>query len=217
MGLNMKNRLGITITVELILLLISILFAVLWAMYPAKNYEPYLAISTVALAILEFIRRKMSAIDLSKAASFGKGEAIERAAEQVLVKPLPPAVSLECMPKISSITVRQIVDSINNAPPFQKAEMAEKYNGIIVEWTGYLKEASEDFRDKSSAKINLNVERERIIGCSFWTSVKVNDFPEIKTLPRMSAVRVRGVIESASGDGLSVTLKPINVEVIERA
>ena len=213
----MKNRLGITITVELILLLISIVFAVLWAMYPAKNYEPYLAISTVALAILEFVRRKISAIDLPKAPYFDEREKIERAAEQVLLKPLPPAVSPEYMQKISSITVRQIVDSINNAPPFQKAEMAEKYNGIIVEWTGYLKEASKDFRDKNSAQINLNVERDQNIGFSFWTSVKVKEFPEIKTLPRMSAVRVRGMIESASGGGLCVTLKPINVEVIERA
>lgn len=211
----MKNK-SIIILIEVFLLTASVFLALLWAAYPDKNYEPYLAISTVMLAVAEFIRRKFFAEE-SKSSfastndlpiSVGKDALQGELQEVVFTRPAPP---------ISSITVREIVDAINSAPPFQKADISKKYNGIIVRWTGFLRQAHEDYANKNCARVNLNVEKESIIGFSFWFVIKINEFPEIKTLNKMSEISVLGEIESASGDGLCVTLKPIKVEVVNRA
>jgi hypothetical protein len=116
---------------------------------------------------------------------------------------------------LSKITVKEIVEAINAAPPFQKDQIAKQYNGIKVKWTGYLKEAKEDYRDKESVRVNLNVERDEIVGYSFWFTVKVAKIPEIRALKRKSAICVVGEIVSASGEGLCVDLKPNTVEVVE--
>lgn len=116
---------------------------------------------------------------------------------------------------ISKITVKEIVESINTAPPFQKDQTAKQYNGIAVKWTGYLKEAMEDPRDKESVQVNLTINQETYIGDSFWFSEKVANFPEIRTLKRGSAVSVIGEILNASGPGLCVALKPISIEVLK--
>ena len=115
---------------------------------------------------------------------------------------------------ISNITVKEIVESINSAPPFQKEQIAKQYNGITVKWTGHLKEAMEDPRDKESVRVNLTINQDTYIGDSFWFSEKVENFPEIRTLKRGSAVSIVGEILSASGPGLCVDLKPIVIEVL---
>lgn len=115
---------------------------------------------------------------------------------------------------LSKITVKEIVESINSAPPFQKDQLAKQYEGIFVKWTGHLKEAMEDPRDKESVRVNLTINQDTFIGDSFWFSEKVANFPEIRTLKRGSAVSVLGEIQSASGPGLCVDLKPIAIEVL---
>jgi hypothetical protein len=115
---------------------------------------------------------------------------------------------------ISSITVKEIIESINSAPPFQKEQISKQYNGITVKWIGYLKEAMEDPRDKESVYASLTINKETYIGESFWLSEKLANFPEIRILKRGSAVSVTGEILSASGPGLCVTLKPIAIEVL---
>lgn len=117
--------------------------------------------------------------------------------------------------QLSKITVKEIVEAINAAPPFQKDQVAKQYNGIKVKWTGYLKEAKEDFYDKKSVRVNLNVKRDTIIGHSFWFTEKIAKVPEIRALKRDSAICVFGEILGASGEGLCVYLKPITVEVLE--
>lgn len=120
-----------------------------------------------------------------------------------------PAINL------SKITVKEIVESINVAPPFQKEQISKQYNGIKVNWIGYLRDVMEDPRDKECARVNLTINQDTFIGDSFWFSEKIVNFPEIRTLKRGSAVRVVGVILSASGDGLCVDLKPMAIEVLE--
>ncbi|MBA3014090.1 MAG: hypothetical protein FP815_03950 [Desulfobulbaceae bacterium] len=115
---------------------------------------------------------------------------------------------------ISNITVKDIVESINSAPPFQKEQIAKQYNGITVKWIGHLKEVMEDPRDKESVRVNLTINQDTYIGDSFWFSEKVENFPEIRTLKRGSAVSVVGEVLSASGPGLCVDLKPIVIEVL---
>lgn len=116
---------------------------------------------------------------------------------------------------ISNLTVEEIVTAINSAPPYQKDEISKKYIGIRVDWVGYLKDVMEDPRDKQKVKVNFNVSSQAIIGYSFWLSENPENFPEIRVLKRESPIRVVGDIESASGDGLCVTLKPISIGVIK--
>ncbi|KAB7619453.1 hypothetical protein [Alkalilimnicola sp. S0819] len=83
---------------------------------------------------------------------------------------------------LSKIKVNEIVDSINSAPPFQKEQTAKNFSGIRVRWVGYLKEASEDPRDKDSVRVNLTINQDTLIGYSFWFTEKVANFPEVRTL-----------------------------------
>lgn len=115
---------------------------------------------------------------------------------------------------LSKIRVKEIVESINSAPPFQTEQIAIQYKGIVVDLTGYLKEVMEDPRDKESVRVNLTFNQEIYIGNSFWFSEKLVNFPEIRTLNRGCAIRVIGEVQTASGPGLCVDLKPISIEIM---
>jgi hypothetical protein len=114
--------------------------------------------------------------------------------------------------RISEITVYEIIESINTSVPLMKEEMEKKYNGIRVKWTGYLRTA--EMNGDNKVRINMNVEKNSIIGNSIWFTENINKIPEIRTLPKDSKIIVLGDIISASGDGISVTLKPIEIEII---
>lgn len=116
---------------------------------------------------------------------------------------------------LTNITTKEIVDSINSAPPFQMEQIAEQYKGIFVKWTGHLKEVITDPLDKEAVRVNLSINQDTFKGDSFWFSEKVTNFPEIRSLKRGSTVRVVGEILSASGPGLCVDLKPISIEILE--
>lgn len=113
---------------------------------------------------------------------------------------------------ISKITVNEIIESINTSAPLMKEEMEKKYNGIRVKWTGYLKTA--ELNGDNKVRINMNVEKNTIIGNSIWFTEEINKIPEIKTLSKDSKIIILGDIISASGAGISVTLKPIEIEII---
>lgn len=116
---------------------------------------------------------------------------------------------------ISNLTVEEIITAINSAPPYQKDEISKKYIGIRVDWIGYLKDVMKDPRDKEKVMVNFNVSSQKIIGHSFWLSEKPENFPVIRVLKRESPIRVVGDIESANGDGLCVTLKPISMGMVK--
>jgi hypothetical protein len=59
----------------------------------------------------------------------------------------------------------------------------------------------------------MNVDKNSIIGNSIWFTEKINKIPEIKTLPKNSKIIILGDIISASGAGISVTLKPIEIDI----
>ena len=144
-----------------------------------------------------------SPTDKASVASYESESNIEQAAEH-------SASSL------SKITVKDIVETINSAPPFQQGQIAKQYNGIRVKWTGHLRKVMEDPYDRESVRVNLTINQDTVIGDSFWFSEKVAKFPEIRTLGRGSSVSVVGEILSASGPGLCVDLKPISIEVLNR-
>jgi hypothetical protein len=118
---------------------------------------------------------------------------------------------------LSPITVKEIVDTINREPPFQREELGRKYSGITVEWIGYLREIHEEFHDKRRIRVNLYVDPKRPSAYSFWFTREVAKFPEVRTLTTDSEVRVKGKILRASGTGMCVHLEPREIEVLRRA
>ena len=194
----MKNKL--LVVVELILGLIAFYFAILWIKYPDKNYEPFTVAPALISGLFEVARRLISKDNSSKAK------------EATVDSPDNNLVDNFDNKKISNITVNEIVNSINNSAPFLKDEMSIKYNGVRIKWMGYLKSATLIENDK--VNINCNVNKNDIIGKSFWFSENIQKIPEIRTLPEKSKICVLGDIISASGPGISVTIKPIDIEII---
>jgi hypothetical protein len=176
---------------ELLCLAATLLLAGLWVNNPTGNYEPYIALSTVGLGLLEFARRQ------SKVVSATQGHSADAASP-------------------SPITVEEIVDTINSAPPFQRAELSKQYNGVTVKWIGYLHQVENDFSAlPGHVRVRANVDNERVIGHSFLFSESVTRFPQVRTLKRNTRIEVLGTIVGASGEGLYVALKPITITVLE--
>lgn len=119
--------------------------------------------------------------------------------------------------KTSAITVKEIVNAVNSAPPFQKPKIAEQYNGLQVDWIGYLREVREDFRDQESVHVNLDVDQDMPIGHRISFAEKIEKFPEIRVLNQGSKIRIIGEIISASGDGLFVQVRPAVIDVLSHA
>ncbi|MEL4278647.1 hypothetical protein AAEH77_19120 [Shewanella xiamenensis] len=114
----------------------------------------------------------------------------------------------------TAMTVEEVIESINAAPPFQKKEISEKYIGLVFEEVGYLKKIDTDWNDKSKVRVNILLEKGRIVGHSIWFSTKLDEYPELKVLTKDSAIKVKGKLLSASAEGLSITLQPIKIEIL---
>jgi hypothetical protein len=115
----------------------------------------------------------------------------------------------------SPIGVAEIVSAINSAPPYQRDELSKKYNGVVVRWQGYLREARTSFHDSESVTVNLNIAPGKAVGNSFWFTEKLASFPDIKTLPVGAKLEVVGKIMGASGPGISVTIEPASIRVLD--
>jgi hypothetical protein len=174
--------------IEILMLIIGAIFALFWVRDPSGNFEPYIVVTGIILASIELFRRKKS--ERSSLVSDNTGE-------------LQPQINLEP----SDITVKQIIDEVNELPLFQKSQASENYSGIRVSWTGYLKRIMEDPRDKSKIRVNLKTEQDHISGYNFWFSVALEQFPEIKVLKENSAIQVMGKISSVTPEGLCVELE----------
>ena len=114
----------------------------------------------------------------------------------------------------TSVTVKEVIESINSAPPFQKKEVSEKYVGLVFESVGYLTKVDTDWNDRSKVRVNILLEKGSIVGNSVWFSTKLDEHPELKVLTKDSAIKVKGKLLSASGEGLSITLQPIKIEIL---
>jgi hypothetical protein len=112
------------------------------------------------------------------------------------------------------LDAREIVRTINGAPPFQQAELSHQYNGIDVDWCGYLKDARPDWEDKDSVRVNLALTPKIYSGETIWFTRKISAMPEIRTLKQGSKIRVKGKIIGASGPGIYVTVEATEVEVL---
>ena len=116
----------------------------------------------------------------------------------------------------ASLSVGEIVAAVNTAPPLQKSDVARNYVGIAIDWTGYLRSAEEEFQDPKLIRVNLVVDKADVVGDSIWFTIGRDEVPELKVLHKNSKLGVSGRIVSVSGPGLSVTVEPTQVRVLER-
>lgn len=115
------------------------------------------------------------------------------------------------------IAVKEIVETVRNAPPLQQKSAAENYVGLNVEWTGYLKSAEPEYNNTQSIRVNLNTNKDEVIGYSIWFKININTIPELRLLHEKSKIRIKGRINSVSVPGLNVDLTPSEVTILERA
>lgn len=185
--------------VEAALLLIALMLGGLWIKTPDGTYEPYLVFIGTILMVLEVIRRKCS-----------KKVPLENPpkSENKVTK-----LEGQTTFRVSEITVNKIIEEINSSPPFQKDSVSKRYDGLGVNWFGYLHNASPSDRDDNKVKVKLRTAESLMDSCYIWFDIKLADFPEIQVLEKGAGIRIKGEIIRASGEGLCVTLKPIEVVV----
>jgi hypothetical protein len=103
---------------------------------------------------------------------------------------------------MNKITVKEIVNYINNSAPFQRDDIAKNYLGIKVTWEGALWDIN-----KSSFKnirVKLNPEPDHFYGILF--EVPVEKYPQFKVAQRGDLIAVSGRIIKCSGAGMYVEL-----------
>jgi hypothetical protein len=110
---------------------------------------------------------------------------------------------------LSNLTVEAIADTINSAPPFQAKTVAQSFSGIRVHWSGFLHGVDPWTNSRHRIRVQLYTKRQ---GChSIYFDTTVSKHPEFKVLEDGTIVSILGIIESASGQGLYVHLKPIQI------
>lgn len=183
---------------EAVLLLIALMLGILWMKAPDGTYEPYLAFIGTILMVLEVIRRNRKKVSLENSIENG----------HVVTKPEDHTTF-----RVSEITVNEIVEEINSSPPFQKDSVSKRYKGLGVNWFGYLHTASPSYGDDNKVTVKLRTAENLMDSCYIWFDINLADLPEVQFLKKGSGIRIKGEIIRASGEGLCVTLKPVEVVV----
>ena len=194
---------------EILFVSIALILGTLWFFDSDGNYEPLVVVITLLIGSIEIYRRKIGV------------RKITDAPDNILTNPHSHPDDTKVTPgainepnKRSDISVEEIIKDVNSSAPFQKKTTAAKYNGLIVEWIGYLYEVTEYPDDKSKVSVNLLC-KDLLYAFNFWFAVDPQAFPDIKHLHKTSCLKVCGEIIRVSGGGLCVTLEPIDIEVLE--
>ena len=112
--------------------------------------------------------------------------------------------------EISDITVKTIIDDINNAPPFQRDTTSKNYNGIKVRWEGKLWNVEKLLFSnilKQTVRVIFHPISENL-NYSVLLRVNINQYPELKIAKRNSMIAAEGKIINCSGDGMYVEIEP---------
>lgn len=110
----------------------------------------------------------------------------------------------------SNVTVKTIIDEINNAPPFQRDTVSDNYKGIKVRWEGRLWNVEKvDFTNKSRQLVK--VEFHPIPGNLHYRvllQANIDEYPELRVAKRDSMIAAEGKIIRCSGKGMYVEIEP---------
>jgi hypothetical protein len=121
----------------------------------------------------------------------------------------PLAQGLEPIPHVPDLTHGQIAAAIAQAPPFQRNHVIELYIGIRVDWTMYLRHASEN-EGKISIRLSIEPGRMADVTCD----VDAHVYPQLRILHENAPLRVSGVISSWWAD--TATLTDVRLTILPR-
>ena len=108
--------------------------------------------------------------------------------------------------RISSLTVKHIIDQINESPPFQRDGIAHNYRGIKVKWEGKLWDVEKSFRMPSgNVRVDIKPEPDSL-NYSVLFDVPISKYPQLKIARRDDLIGIVGRITACSGTGMYVKL-----------
>ncbi len=119
------------------------------------------------------------------------------------------------IPEVSNITVKLIIDEINNSPPFQRNSVARNYLGIYVRWEGSLWEVKKlhtTTKGTQDVEVIIFTNPENLHYRAIF-KVNIDKYPNLKIAKRDSFVIVEGTIIHCSGEGMYVELDPKDLKI----
>jgi len=117
---------------------------------------------------------------------------------------------------VTDITVKQIINDIHNAPPFQQDSVSQNYNGLKVQWEGRLWEVKKvDFPHKLKKTVRVIIHPiSDNLHYSIIFNVNIDKYPDLKITKRDSLISVEGKIINCSSQGMYVEIEPSNLQFI---
>jgi hypothetical protein len=116
----------------------------------------------------------------------------------------------------SNISVKSIIDEINEAPPFHRDEVGKHFEGIWVKWQGSLwKVEKRTFSGEHNKNVMVEIHAlPDNLHYRMLIEVNINRYPELKIAKRGSQIHVEGKIVGCSGEGMYVKVDPIAMHFI---
>ena len=95
---------------------------------------------------------------------------------------------------ISKISMREIVEKIEAATPYQRNDIMRYHVGLKIDWAGNLSSVSDKKNNEFS--VTLKIPKKSEYPCGYVNfEVPANEHPQLKLLPENHPMRVAGIIE----------------------
>jgi len=109
--------------------------------------------------------------------------------------------------RISSITAKEVLNAVDDAPPLQRKSIENSYKGITVEWKAPFFHADEE--DDDLVRVMLSVAPGKFITFSVFLKI----YPELKVVREGRSITVMGRIQRCSSgrvylDSAQLTIHP---------
>ena len=113
--------------------------------------------------------------------------------------------------RIAPISLSDIRNAVDNAPPLQQKQIAQNYEGIFVEWDAKL--ASADMKEQETVWLLLKIDKAP--SHMFHCTVKLVDYKELGVMPKGAPIRVLGRIKEVRD--ISVELEEVQLFFLQGA
>jgi hypothetical protein len=104
--------------------------------------------------------------------------------------------------RVSTLSIDDILNTISNAPPLQRDQVAKNYIGLKIEWDTLFK--SGKLLDGDLIMLTLSVIDATAFGSIVWCKVPAKQYHELAILPKDSKVRIYGEIEKLESFGVDI-------------
>jgi len=115
--------------------------------------------------------------------------------------------------ELSTLTVKNIIDEIHNAAPFQRDEIAKNYHGIKVNWEGAFYNVRKSFTKITGDSVRVELKPEpKNWSYSILFEVPLRKYPQLKIAQEGDLIGVSGRIIACSSEGMYVELDVNQIE-----